>query len=278
MKLVQLTSLLSKRFGDEQAIRMIKDAGFDGYDFSMFSNGAYLFSDGYAAYVKNLRRVSDEIGLPCLQAHAPCPRMRTMDQVMPLVDTFLRSIEITSMLGCRHLVIHPGAFLTAEENKLFYDKLLPYAEKMGVLIATENMFKWKDETETETVPAVCGTSEDFIRHLDVIDHPSFTACLDLGHAEMVNCEGAVSMIRALGNRIGCLHVHDNDLYHDLHTFPFAGNANWREIADALREVGYSGHFTFEADSFMKSYPDELIPACLRLLERTGRYLISLIEA
>lgn len=278
MKLVQLTSLLSKRFGDEQAIRMIKDAGFDGYDFSMFSNGAYLFSDGYADYVKNLRRVSDEIGLPCLQAHAPCPRMRTMDQVMPLVDTFLRSIEVTSMLGCRHLVIHPGAFLTAEENKLFYDKLLPYAEKMGVLIATENMFKWKDETETETVPAACGTSEDFIRHLDVIDHPSFTACLDLGHAEMVNCEGAVSMIRALGNRIGCLHVHDNDLYHDLHTFPFAGNANWREIADALREVGYSGHFTFESDSFMKNYPDELIPACLRLLERTGRYLISLIEA
>jgi sugar phosphate isomerase/epimerase len=149
---------------------------------------------------------------------------------------------------------------------------------MGVLIATENMFKWKDATETETVPAACGTSEDFIRHLDVIDHPSFTACLDLGHAEMVNCEGAVSMIRALGNRISCLHVHDNDLYHDLHTFPFAGNANWREIADALREIGYSGHFTFEADSFMKSYPDELIPACLYLLERTGRYLISLIEA
>ena len=277
MKLVQLTNLLSKRFGDERAIRMIKDAGFDGYDFSMFSNGDHLFSDGYADYVKNLRRVSDEIGLPCLQAHAPCPRMRTMDQVMPLVDTFLRSIEITSMLGCRHLVIHPGAFLTAEENKLFYDKLLPYAEKMGVLIATENMFKWKDETETETVPAACGTSEDFIRHLDVIDHPSFTACLDLGHAEMVNCEGAVSMIRALGDRISCLHVHDNDLYHDLHTFPFAGNANWSEIADALREIGYSGHFTFEADSFMKNYPDELIPACLHLLERTGRYLIDLIK-
>jgi hypothetical protein len=30
MKLVQLTSALSKRFGDEKAIRMIKEAGFDG--------------------------------------------------------------------------------------------------------------------------------------------------------------------------------------------------------------------------------------------------------
>lgn len=178
---------------------------------------------------------------------------------------------------CKYLVIHPGSFLTAEENKLFYDKLLPYAEKMGVMIATENMFKWKDESETETVPSACGTSADFLRHLDVIDHPSFTACLDIGHAEMVNCEGAAKMIRALGDRISCLHVHDNDLYHDLHTFPFAGNANWNEITSALREIGYKGAFTFEADSFMKNYPDELIPACLTLLEKTGRYLINMIE-
>ncbi|MBP5308932.1 MAG: sugar phosphate isomerase/epimerase [Clostridia bacterium] len=101
--------------------------------------------------------------------------------------------------------------------------------------------------------------------------------MDIGHAEMVNCEGAPKIIRALGKRIGCLHVHDNDLYDDLHTFPFSGDINWNEVAKALKDVGYGGNLTFEADAFMKNYPDELIADCLKLLERTGRYLINLIE-
>lgn len=278
MKLVELTSGLGRRFGDEKAIRMIKEAGFDGFDLSMFDyNKEYLFTDKYVDYVKNLKKVADEIGLPCLQAHAPSPTMRTMEQVMPLVDTFIRSIDICAMLDCKYLVVHPGAFLSAEENKIFYDKFLPYAKEKGVYIATENMFKWKDEREVETVPAACGTAEDFVRHMEVINHENFVACMDIGHAEMVNCEGAVKIIKALGKHIACLHVHDNDLFDDFHTFPFAGKINWKEVANALKEIGYKGCFTFEADAFMNNYPDELLPACLNLLEKTGRYLISLIE-
>ncbi len=279
MKLVQMTGQLSKRFGDEKAIRMIKEAGFDGYDLSMTNyNYDLLFNnDNYVEYVKNLKKVSDEVGLPCLQTHSPSPTMRTREQIMPLIDMFKRSIEITSLLGCGITVIHPGAFLSAQENKEFYDALLPTAEKFGVKIATENMFKWKDETETETVPASCGTAKDFVEHMEVISHPNFTACMDVGHASMVNCEGAPTIIKALGKHIGCLHVHDNDLFDDLHTFPFSGKMNWNEVCKALKEVGYKGHFTYEADAFMNNYPDELIPACLYLLEKTGRYLIKLIE-
>jgi len=278
MKLVEMTSTCSQRFGDEKAIRMIKEAGFDGFDLSMINaNDKFLFGDNYKEYVENLKRVSDEIGLPCLQTHAPSPLMRTKEQIMPLVDKFKRAIEITAMLGCTNMVLHPGAFLSAKENKEFYDKLLPYAQEKGVIIATENMFKWKDEKENETVPAACGTAKDFVEHMEVITHPNFGACMDIGHAEMVNCEGAVKIIKALGKRITCLHVHDNDLFDDLHTFPFCGGINWKEVTTALKEVGYKGHFTFEADAFMKNYPDELIPACLNLLEKTGRYLIDLIE-
>ena len=67
------------------------------------------------------------------------------------------------------------------------------------------MFKWKDETET--VPAACGTAQDFIENIDLINDEFFTGCLDVGHAEMVNCEGAAYMIRQLGyNRVGALHI------------------------------------------------------------------------
>ncbi len=114
--------------------------------------------------------------------------------------------------------------------------------------------------------------------MDYIKHPQFTACLDIGHVQMVNCEGAVALIKGLGrDRIGALHVHDNDLFHDDHTFPFVGCSDWNAIMTALAQIGYTGSFTFEADAFMERYPDELLCSCEKLLQDTGRYLIKQIE-
>lgn len=279
MKLVMLTEEMSRRFGDEKAVRLIKEAGFDGYDYSMFDHveDALFNDDGYLDYAKRLRKITDEIGLPCLQAHAPCPTMNK--GTIALIPSYIRAIEICDVLGCKTVVVHPDGFLSAKENKeCLYDKLMPYAEKYGVTIATENMFKWKDETETETVPAACGTSEDFIEHIDVMNSPYFTGCVDVGHAEMVNCEGATNMLRRLGHdRVGALHIHDNDLYYDLHTTPFVGKINWKEVAKALKDINYCGHFTFENTMFLRNFPDKLIPQCLKLIEKTGRYLVDLIE-
>jgi sugar phosphate isomerase/epimerase len=152
------------------------------------------------------------------------------------------------------------------------------AKSYGVRVATENMYKWKDEKEIETVPAACGTAEDFVNHIDYAKNSYLTACLDIGHAQMQNCEGAVKLIKALGKeRLSALHVHDNDLCNDYHTFPFVGKSDWDEITTALAGIGYDGCFTFEADAFMRTYPDELLSACLSLLEKTGRYLIKEIE-
>ena len=279
MKLVMLTEEIARRFGDKKAIEMIKTAGFDGYDYTMAShNYDVLFNnDNYLEYAKEIRRTADALGIPCLQAHAPSPRMRTLDQVLPCVPMFMKAIEISAALGCKILVVHPGAFLTAEENKIhLYEKLLPFAREKGVVIATENMFKWKDETETETVPAACGTAQDFIEHIDVIDDEYFTGCLDVGHAEMVNCEGATYMIRQLGcNRVGALHIHDNDLYDDLHTLPYIGKINWKEVMKALKEINYQGNFTYENTFFFKSFPNELLMDCLILSEKIGRHLIQM---
>ena len=60
MKLVQMTSQLARRFGDEKAIRMIKDAGFDGFDFTMDASDKIIYADGngYIDYVKNLKKIS----------------------------------------------------------------------------------------------------------------------------------------------------------------------------------------------------------------------------
>ena len=280
MKLVTMTDLLNKRFGIEKALEMIKSAGFDGFDCSIFEDewDGLWGSEQWFGFARKIARKSKELDLPCLQAHAPCPMVPWQVSVEDYIKMSIRALEICHELECPTVVVHPVSKFTAQENfEELYSKLIPSAVRYGVKIATENMFKWKDNTYKETVPAACGTAQDFVEHVDIVNSPYFTACLDLGHAQMVNCEGAVTLIKALNKRIGALHVHDNDLFHDDHIFPFAGKSNWDEICSALAEVCYDGHFTFEADALMTRYPNELLDSCLKLLHDTGRYLIKEIE-
>lgn len=280
MKLVTMTDTLSKRFGIETALDKIKNAGFDGFDCSIFEDEweSVWNADSWLGYTKKIAKKARVLELPCLQAHAPCPMVPWQVSVEEYIKMTIRALEICHELACPIVVVHPVCKFTAEQNfEELYSKLLPTAVRYGIKIATENMFKWKDDTYKETVPAACGTAEDFVAHVDIVNSPYFTACLDLGHAQMVNCEGAVALIKALNKRVGALHVHDNDLFHDDHTFPFVGGSNWNEIMGALAEIDYNGHFTFEADSFLKNYPNELLDSALKLLHDTGRYLISQIK-
>jgi sugar phosphate isomerase/epimerase len=133
----------------------------------------------------------------------------------------------------------------------------------------------RDRTTNIISDAPCSRPEEFCRYVDALDSPHVTACLDLGHAHLVG-QTPEGMIRTLGSRIGALHVHDNDLVHDLHTLPFVGKIDWEAVTEALAEISYSGDFTFEADSFISPIPHELIPDALAFMARVGRELIGKI--
>lgn len=280
MKIVQLTEDLRDRFGDREAIRMIKEAGFDGYDYSMFhmlSTKEEIGSDGYLAYAKGLRAYADSIGMPCLQAHAPFRGLKNAEEVKEFLPYLRRSVEIACVLGCPILIIHPANNYTAEQNyEQIYRPLLPLAKECGVKIATENMWNY-DEQNKIAYPAACGSCEDFCRHVDIANDAALGACLDIGHAEMPSAPGAAALIRALGpDRLIALHVHDNDRLNDLHILPFSteGRIAWRPIIDALREIGYRGNFTLEASiKVYRRYPNELLPAVLRFAAEIGRYFV-----
>lgn len=81
------------------------------------------------------------------------------------------------------------------------------------------------------------------------------------------------MIRALGaDRIGALHVHDNNHKGDLHTLPYQSRMDWDAIVSALAEIGYRGDMTLEADSFLTQMPPALYPAAAEFMCRTARFL------
>jgi len=190
-------------------------------------------------------------------------------------------MEITSILGGKYVVVHPISLANhsykdeKEFNIKFFDRLLPYCEKFNVKIALENVFYWNDKSKT-VFPGPYATADEFIDYLDSRDSNYFTACLDIGHAEMEQCKSgsASTMILGLGDRLEALHIHDNNKIFDCHTLPFTRDINWDEIMLSLKKINYSGEFTFETDDFFNPLPTELyIPASKYMLE-VGRYFIE----
>lgn len=284
MYLVAPIATLRHHFGAKEAVRIVKDSGFDAYDCPM--SNSILTNDAYLDEARELRAYADEIGIPCRQAHALSPYLKNLDAVADCIEGNLRSIRYAAELGAKIVVVHPYCFsATLEEGVIenrdhLFAKLLPVAHELGIKLATENMFVGRKTADGvyQTFPGACGTCDDFVRYIDVIGDDALTACLDIGHASMINCEGAPALIRALGKeRIGCLHVHDNDCIHDDHVFPYMGKIDWEEVCRALAEIDYTGDVTFEADAGYCSYPTEALPAATALLATIGRHLISRIE-
>ena len=166
-----------------------------------------------------------------------------------------------------------------ELNVKYYKEFIPYCETYGIRIAVENM--WQAEVKrgcpSDDVCSRGATLAAMVDELrDVAPH-CFVACLDVGHVGLVG-EEAQDSIRILGgDRLGCLHIHDNDYRGDQHLIPGQGMLDWIAITDALREVGYKGEFTYEADGFIKHFLPETLPMALTFMAQIARHWANRCE-
>ena len=288
MKISTEINSAAKIVGEAKAIELYGKAGFDCWDFSMFEMCRWdwkkkcaidkahpLNGDNYLAFARELRKIGEAYGMECNQSHAPFPTDK------PPIRAYLqRAIECTAEAGGKICVIHPGNEWSAQQNAEFYFELLPFAKDHGVKIATENMWIWtKENGLDQATRAACSHHDDFVAHLDAVNDDFLVACLDIGHAEMKGLDtSAPEMIRAIGNRLQALHIHDNDRWHDLHQIPFAGSIDWEEIIKALKEIDYKGEFTLEADTYLQAFDADNIFEGVKNLKDSVRQLADMFEA
>ena len=275
------TDVAAARFGLSKAVELIAGAGFDAVDLSMFEGqtNEWLFSDGFENGIKEAVKTAERCGVYFNQAHAPFPSYRVGDEEynMRIRPRLIRSIEIAGMIGASNIVVHPVVFPEnlKENNLKLYNELLPHAKKAGVKIALENM--WGRDRRGVISPNVCSTAEELAEYYDALDPEWFSVCLDIGHVGLVG-EYEAPFIKTLGHdRLQCVHIHDNDFTRDSHVAPCTMKLPWNDICKAFADIDYSGDLTLEADNTLKPLPDALIPAGLKFMHDTGRYLISLIE-
>lgn len=267
--------------GECKAVELVAKAGFDGYDLSLFEMARYdgkqvvrkghpLQSKEALQYVRKIRQVAEDNGLVCNQSHAPYPSYAP--EIRDLLKT---AIEFTAEAGGQISVIHPDNFKGPEENAEMYLELLPFAKSCGVKIATENMWNWYDGVGPG--PSACSDPESFLGHLKAVNDPYFVACLDIGHAEMRGMNtSAVEMIHALGPHLQALHLHDNDHFEDSHQLPFTMEIDFSAVMAALKQIGYAGWITLEADEYCLDCTPENIMQKVRNMADTARKLANML--
>ena len=146
--------------------------------------------------------------------------------------------------GNETLIINPSEMVTVSQQPQLLkvmetlEKLLPAAEKLGMVIAVENAFEMPNSAKEV---------------MGLVDHfggdPAIGVCYDTGHAHCMESapgkdnnkyepyfpkcwweNGVIWEDHAL--EITC-HIHDNNGYGDLHGMPFDGNINWRDLMPRL---------------------------------------------
>ena len=284
------TQVIAARMGFPDALRVLAEAGFTAYDFSIFDHTENnpVFTDRWRAYTAEIKAAADASGIVCNQAHAPHP---TKKEETPenhaynekIFDTVVRAMEAAASLGAKAIVVHPIQHLDysryAEElfamNMDFYRALAPYAKRFGIQIALENM--WQNDGDTDRiVDSTCAPAAEFIRYFDTLGDDCFTCCLDLGHCPLCGHDAAET-IRAMGaDRIGALHIHDNDFINDQHTLPYLGRTDWDAVLFALHDVGYRGDFTYEAHGFVRHLPTDALPSAFRLMADLAKIMAAKI--
>ena len=280
---IEVASLL---VGEERAVELVAGAGFDAWDFSMFAMCDYDWEKGilrptshplagndYLKLARRLKQIGLDNGIVCNQSHAPFPT-----KCKPIRDHFKRAIECTAEAGGEICVIHPDNDRSAEENAEMYLELLPFAKEHNVKIATENMWNWNHD-EDHAAPAACSHHDDFRRHIEAVNDPFLVACLDIGHAEMRGLDtSSRDMILTLGDSLQALHIHDNNKWHDSHEIPFSMDIDFEEVVKALKETGYKGYFTLEADHYLRKFDADNVSEGVKDLYKAARRLADMFEA
>ncbi len=290
MKISTDNSVIRYAFGDKESIRLCREAGFDGIDYSLFGmkpeNDILSLPDRERqALAYDLRSYADKIGIAFPQAHADfaCRYGFTKESVQ--YNNLLKSLELASWMGIPQIVVHTVKydipddpdFDVYEYNRPFFSELIPIAEKLGLKIGMENLFIKKKNGDFNYI-GVLGTPEQMNEYRDSFDTDVFVTCCDVGHAAIIGMPPETFIRGMTKDKLTMLHLQDTDLKGDRHWLPYMGKHDWEAITDALAEIGYEGDLNLEVLHFYDKFPRELMFSALCHAAKVARNLADKLEA
>lgn len=310
MEICTQTNPLAARFGFDEACRMIAEAGFTAIDWGI--DRAWHFDDlltaptlsGHCIFERPIDEIlahfAEEIasakrwGLKLSQAHAP---FRAFDFRRPeildyAIEIYKGCIRLCHAAGCKYLVIH-GISIREEDtvttpemclayNQKMYESLLPVLAETDVVVCMENLFSLAKSLGIANFTAAhCADPDQAAEWIDALNEKAgrraFALCFDTGHLHLLRGD-LRRYLTVLGDRIACLHIHDNDQFGDYHLLPYTGTFTWELFLAMLKEIGYKGDLSFETCGQMatRRCPAPLVSPFLRLTYEMGAYFRAVL--
>ena len=214
-------------------VEAIGEAGFDFIDLTL--EPPLALEVDIPRMVDLLRRYNLQVvghTDPCLPYAYPNPAIRQACR-----QELERCARIFSRLGAGIMNIHPCYFCPPATKPRLIDMnvevlgpMVEMAASHGLTLVFENFKAPFDRTDTfETV-------------MEKV--PGLALHLDVGHANMGQ-DPPAAFCRKLGGAIRHVHLSDNRGDGDQHMPLGAGNIDWPEVVQALKDTGYDGTITLE---------------------------------
>ena len=166
------------------------------------------------------------------------PRIREVT-----VDRLRRVFELIPLFRPRSIVCHPSFdekyYVSGEKQWLAnsletWSCLIEYVRGTETIIVMENVY----EREPQQLRPL----------LDALDSPQVRFCFDTGHANAFGSAPHGEWLEMLGDRLGEIHIHDNDGTTDQHLPVGEGNFPFRELLALVRQKNLRPILTIESHS------------------------------
>jgi sugar phosphate isomerase/epimerase len=160
------------------------------------------------------------------------------------VSDGLQAVEIAAELDIPIIVAHASAEpILPEERSRRFERAVE-----GLALVGKRAQASGRRIAIEYLPRTClgNHLDELISLLDRLDDDTFGVCLDVNHL-MGRYVELPQVVRALGKRLIATHISDCDALDEKHWLPGKGVLDWPGLIGALREIGYTGPFTYECE-------------------------------
>ncbi len=266
------TFILQKWFGDKRALEIAKEVGADAVDFTLhwFDITTYDYRDPKSVYAKGddaviahfteLREYAKSLGLIINQTHGRGEGFKNIkEEDDAQVENARLDLLATKALGAEVCVIHaptsinlgahPDPVMMRDLHFDQYMRMLPYAAKYGVKLATETFGDAVKYNAVDFFGDIKEFEDSYWRIKNASPYADyFTICADTGHSNKASRFGnptPADVIRRMGSEVTVLHLNDNNKMVDQHKIPMTGDIDWDDVMKALEEIGYNGIYNLE---------------------------------
>ena len=247
---------------------MVPDKLFSNLFAELLSNGAdsVVLNEWMAQrlldernYYSQLEQQARTLGMKLFEIHAPFGECWDLNcsvkaRRKEMIREHIRCMNYAAELGCKTYVIHIGAWdcifrpeIPLETMRSLaldsLEKLLPEAEKAGIILAVENSFE------------LSNSPDEVLYLLKNFDSPFLGCCFDTGHANYMapspdgtpkaysafqvqkawrgNLIQEPAALEKLYPHIVTCHLHDNNGLSDGHLLPGRGTIDWKPLMKKL---------------------------------------------